>query len=136
MAPWVIENVEGAPIEIGAAHLFRATCGIMLCGSMFGLRNGTHELRRHRLFEASIHLSQPRCDHSPLPVMGFYGDHAQDRRRLPGSSDRGTQLDGSRAQKFARELMRVDWMNWKEVCQSIPPAYAEFIGRQIMQEMR
>ncbi len=32
----------------------------------------------------------------------------------------------------ARAAMGIDWMNRKGLSQAIPPAYAEFIGRQIM----
>ncbi len=102
---------------------------------MFRLKNADYELRRHRLFESSFPLPQPDCRHGNLPVMGFYGDHAQDRRRRLGSKDRGTQLDGERARKLALEVMGVDWMNWKVGCQAIPPAYSEFIGRQAIQAM-
>ncbi len=132
--PWVIENVEGAPLTIGQPALFWSESGIVLCGSMFGLSNDHFELRRHRLFESSQPLKQPSCRHlRGRAVVGFYGDHAQIRNRRPGSKDRGTQLDGRRAQSLAADLMKVDWMNWKEVCQAIPPAYSEFIGRQALQ---
>ena len=29
----------------------------------------------------------------------------------------------------AQEAMGIDWMNWRELTQAIPPAYTEFIGR-------
>ena len=31
--------------------------------------------------------------------------------------------------------MGIDWMNGKELSQSIPPAYSEFLGHQIIQAM-
>ncbi len=130
--PWVIENVEGAPLTIGGPALFWDETGIILCGSMFGLKSHSYELRRHRLFESSFPVRQPACRHTSKPVVGFYGDHAQIRNRRPGSKDRGTQLDGERARILAREVMDIDWMNWKEVCQAIPPAYSEFIATQFL----
>jgi hypothetical protein len=29
--------------------------------------------------------------------------------------------------------MQIDWMTLAELCQAIPPAYSEFIGKQAMQ---
>src|SRR5690606_38259119 len=56
-SPYVIENVPGAPI--------RST--IRLCGSSFGLGvevyDGWRQLRRHRLFESSVALLAPPCQH-------------------------------------------------------------------------
>ena len=70
--PWVIENVPGAPLS---AH-------VMLCGSMFGLAHGEWELRRHRLFELNgFFCLTPPCQHNG-PVLGIYGEHARDRRRV------------------------------------------------------
>lgn len=131
--PYTMENVVGAPIEVSQPSLFSKVMGIILCGSMFGLRNGTHELRRHRLFESSVPLRQPGCSHK-LPVIGFYGDHARTRQRtVKGHRDRGGDITG-RAEKLrlVKELMGIDWMEWSESNQAIPPAYSEFIGRQIM----
>ena len=33
----------------------------------------------------------------------------------------------------ARDAMRIDWMNKGELNEAIPPAYTEFIGRQLIQ---
>ena len=74
--PYVIENVPGAPLgETG--------CLIMLCATMFGLqtKDGTGEVRRHRLFECSFSIPlRPACQHNQ-PVVGVYGGHVRDRRR-------------------------------------------------------
>ena len=58
--PWVIENVETAPME-REANLFGF--GVLLCGSMFGLGVPRGYLRRHRCFETSFPVPQPACDH-------------------------------------------------------------------------
>lgn len=132
--PWVIENVIGAPLEIGAAPLFTEASGVILCGSMFNLQNGTHELRRHRMFEANFTIRQPNCRHS-LPVIGFYGDHARTRQRtVAGNRDRGGDIVGREIKlRLVKELMGIDWMEWSESKQAIPPAYSEFIGRQALE---
>ena len=56
--PWVIENVMGAPLEIGAAPLFTDASGVILCGSMFELHNSTHELRETSTLPPVNHRSQ------------------------------------------------------------------------------
>jgi DNA (cytosine-5)-methyltransferase 1 len=132
--PWIMENVEGAPLEVGPPSLFWSTSGVTLCGSMFNLETSEFELRRHRLFESSFPLKQPSCQHKNKVVIGFYGDHARIRRRRIGSKDRGSDITG-RSNKLAlvKDLMGIDWMEWSESNQAIPPAYTEFIGRQFME---
>lgn len=131
--PWIIENVVGAPITVGHATLFTDECGVMLCGTMFGLNNGTHELRRHRLFESSATLQQPACRHR-LDVIGFYGGHARTRQRtVAGNRGRGGDITGNeRKMPLVRDLMGIDWMIWDEAKLAIPPAYTEFIGKQLL----
>jgi hypothetical protein len=50
--PWVIENVEGAPLAARAQ--LDGTWGVVLCGSMFGLGVERGYLRRHRIFESQL----------------------------------------------------------------------------------
>lgn len=123
--PYVIENVVGAPI----LH------GITLCGTMFGLGvevyDGWRELRRHRWFETSFAMLAPSCRHQGATI-GIYGDHARDRRRKPGVRERGIDFPDSDKLRLAQEAMGIDWMIWKEISQAIPPAYTEFIGRQLI----
>lgn len=134
--PYVIENVPGAPIGVGPPDLFGGGGNVVLCGSMFGLHNGEYELRRHRLFESSLPLPQPACAHS-LPVIGFYGDHARTRQRtVRGNRDRGGDIVGNdKKLPLVRDLMGIDWMTWSEATQAIPPAYTEFIGRQLLEAL-
>lgn len=113
--PWVIENVPGAPLGMG----------IQLCGTSFGLGAGGAELRRHRHFESSMMLLGAPCDHR-LPVIGVYGGHARNRKRSVGS--RGARDFYGKA----GEALGIDWMTIAELSQAIPPAYAEFIGRQVL----
>lgn len=110
--PWTIENVVGSPL---ARH-------VTLCGTQFGL-----ELLRHRRFESSIFLMMPSpCAHigsvrggEYVTVAGHGGENAKGR--------------GSRAAK--QRAMGIDWMNDQELNEAIPPAYTEYIGRQLLQAM-
>ncbi len=131
--PWIIENVPGAPLETMPRNLFDPYCGIMLCGTMFGLNNGAHELRRHRRFETNFPLPERACNHR-LPVLGFYGDHVRSRQRtVNGNQDRGGDITGNqRKLPLVRDLMGIDWMKWHESVQAIPPAYTEWIGNRLI----
>ncbi len=116
---YVIENVEGAPL----------VNPIKLCGTMFGLKTTGAELRRHRLFETNWPLLLvPQCQHKNEPrVIGVYGGHGRDRRRTVNTQDFSTEA--------RREAMGINWMTGAELSQAIPPAYTEFIGRQLMIEL-
>lgn len=112
--PYVIENVPNAPL----------INPVKLCGSMFGLGAGPYDLRRHRLFECSFPVSQPKCNHiKGKPVIGIYGDHVRCRRR-------NGDLPMAIGKPLANEAMGIDWMNWRELSQAIPPAYTQYIGDQ------
>jgi DNA (cytosine-5)-methyltransferase 1 len=117
--PWVIENVEGAPL----------IDPIRLCGSMFGLGIPGFQLRRHRLFELGpdLFILTPHCQHSG-PVVGVYGDHLRSR----GHWRKGADFPGQDKVQLASEAMGADWMSWHGLSQSIPPAYTEFIGAQLL----
>lgn len=109
--PYVIENVPGAPmIE-----------PITLCGSAFGLEAEDAQLRRHRLFEMSFPAMAPPCAHGRASrVIGVYGGHRRDRRRVPNAVDFSADA--------GRQAMGIDWMTGEELSQAIPPAYTEYIG--------
>jgi len=110
---YVMENVPGAPLN----------SPITLCGSTFGLR-----VRRHRLFESSLLLVTPSsCQHKaqgrPVGVWswGRWG------HEIPNGGKSATSLAD------ALDAMGVGWrMTRKEVSEAIPPAYTEYLGRQII----
>ena len=130
--PYVIENVPGAP-------LLNAT---VLCGTAFGLGVDDAELRRHRLFECSFLLMVPTCRHYTRDrVIGVYGGHGRDRRRIRpatvgvyGGAGGRSNRDGTQQFSMAERsvAMGIDWMTGAELSQAIPPAYTEFIGRQLI----
>jgi DNA (cytosine-5)-methyltransferase 1 len=115
--PYIIENVCGSPV----------LAVLVLCGSMFP----PLEVRRHRLFETSFLIFQPECRHDKqsyaVPVYGHSGAGANRGRERQRGRSNGV-ADWARA-------MDIDWMTGAELCQAIPPAYTEFIGRQLIDEM-
>ena len=125
--PWAMENVPGAPMHRSA----------LLCGTMFGLGYGDAELRRHRVFETSWLALTPSCLHGNRPVVGVYGGHLRNRRRSFGVYGEGCRDSRRKFDKgqpdftveHGREAMGIDWMTLAELCQAIPPAYSEFLGR-------
>lgn len=105
--PWVIENVVGAPMGNY----------VTLCGTMFGLG-----VIRHRLFESSqsIALLRPPCAHVGSVGEGDYVTVA------------GHGGNGRAALHLWKDAMGIDWMKREELTQAIPPAYTEYIGRELM----
>ncbi len=107
--PYIIENVRDA-----RKHLINP---VMLCGSMFGLM-----VQRHRYFECSwgLSFSPFACRHDYQTVMvngspkGAYG-------RIRDFTNAECQA-----------AMGIDWMTRKELDESIPPAFTEWLGRQAM----
>jgi DNA (cytosine-5)-methyltransferase 1 len=110
--PYVIENVPGAPLN----------GPVELCGAMFGL--GTY---RHRLFEANWPVEVPAhpAHEAKTTKMG--------RAPLPGQMMHVVGNFSGVAQ--AKKAMGIDWMTRDGLREAIPPAYTEFIGRQLMQHV-
>jgi DNA (cytosine-5)-methyltransferase 1 len=123
--PWVMENVPGSTLGEG----------FLLCGSMFGLGvsvyDGWRQLRRHRWFESPLRPLVPPCQHSGATI-GLYGDHARDKRRKKGIRERGVDFPDSGKLQLGRMSMQMEWADWQGISQAVPPAYSEFIGRQVM----
>jgi len=131
--PYAIENVPGAPLRSTA----------MLCGTMFDLRTPCGaELRRHRYFETSFVVLSPKCQHG-RSVIGIYGGHVRDRCRtitVTGHTPQQNVVRNRVRKTFtvddARAAMGIDWMTMEGLSQSIPPAYAEFIGNAALGHIR
>jgi len=132
--PYVIENVSGASGEL--------ICPIVLCGTMFGLstRSG-NQLRRHRLFECGgFWCLVPNCQHNDGSAIGVYGGGQNPQRRRPatvgvwghsgGSSTRDRIVQFTASER--NQAMGIDWMTQAELSEAIPPAYTEFIGKQLI----
>lgn len=135
--PYVIENVEGAPLRDP----------IMLCGTMFGLcavdDDGTKlELRRHRLFESNVRLTATPdyldpgsgCEHGwySEQVAGVYGGARRDKVEARHVRHGGYV---PRNKAVAQTLLDIDWMTWRGMYQALPPTYTEHIGRQLLERL-
>lgn len=134
--PWVIENVADAPL--GKEYWCVMLCGWSLCGL---------PLYRHRLFETNIAILVP--PHQPHPsviypggklgsryhqtdeVMGVFG-YTKGVPRSHGTFVSVVGHDGTRNFPKAKEAMGIDWMSKQELTQAIPPAYTEYIGKQLI----
>jgi DNA (cytosine-5)-methyltransferase 1 len=97
---------------------------------MFGLG-----VLRHRLFESSAVLFAP--PHPRHPAHLTTGTLTAKRGgRGNGYSTGEHGLVCVAGNNFVREAgaraMGISWMTRKELAQAIPPAYTEFIGRQLM----
>jgi DNA (cytosine-5)-methyltransferase 1 len=125
--PWVIENVERAPL---AGH------AVTLCGLMFGLR-----VFRHRLFESNVTLlGQPHPPHGKRRIGrdGFVcvAGRGGQLTGWAGSGSRATVPADHRNKASWERAMGIDWMTRDELAQAIPPAYTEYLGRQLADAVR
>ena len=118
--PYVIENVEGAPLSNP----------IVLCGTMFpGLR-----VLRHRLFETNFPVKVPA--HGKHPKV-----HTFDKRKSHyGKTNEWTDFvqvtgGGNCTIAAARDAMGIEWMSKHEINEAIPPAYTRFIGEQLVERL-
>lgn len=110
--PFIIENVELAK------HLLQHP--VMICGTMFGMN-----VWRHRYFElgnTDAFFLLPPCNHEGRPIL---------------ISGRGSRIiNGRRNSRIPTQIKRdaidTPWMNREEMSECIPPAYSEFLARQIL----
>jgi len=115
--PYVIENVPGAPIR----------GDYMLCGTMFGLRSTTGlHVQRHRYFEVSWipDALGPVCWHRTGATMSVTGNGTPSGNRK--TLGRNVSVDEWRSG------MGMPWASRYGLAQSIPPAYTEHIGRELL----
>ena len=130
--PYIIENVVGAPLKNP----------VLLCGTMFDLGWEDAELRRHRIFESNIPLVGGACKHGNRATIGVYGGHLRNRKRARTIGVYGEGRDSVR--KFdkgvadftveeGRKAMGIGWMTIAELCQAIPPAYSQYLGKQAIE---
>ena len=114
--PYIIENVDQKAARAELCDPVR------LCGSSFGL-----DVRRHRLFESSAHLSSPACN------------HAWQTPRFPPATNRTNKRSTVEVGvwriplEIQHQAMGIDWMTRPELSLAIPPAYTEHLGRELLE---
>jgi DNA (cytosine-5)-methyltransferase 1 len=115
--PWVIENVMEAPLDLERS--------IVLCANTFGLRT-----YRHRRFEYGNGLT---LEAPP---------HAKHIKRAPNRNRRErweagdhASITGDIGSYVGLEAMGIDWMTGNGLSEAIPPAYAQWVGSQIMAQL-
>lgn len=117
--PYVIENVPRAPLESPA----------LVCGLALGLG-----VKRHRLFESNMLLHGTVCPPGhPGDWVSVFGHTVLERSPAVGRTAKGGPIFRRRhlGTERGREAMGIPWMTRAELSQAIPPAYCEFIGRQL-----
>lgn len=116
--PYVIENVEGASRKLRSP--------VTVCGATVGLMQS-----RHRLFECRGFVPLvPRCSCRGREFKNVIGQRPDGRwLRKKADGTRANYVVSSLEE--GRELMGIEWMEWRELCESIPPAYTELIGLQL-----
>lgn len=116
---YVIENVPGAREAM--------VNPVQVCGQSLGLG-----VRRHRLFESNLFLMGTPCVHRGTPV-GVYGEHPDETvHRRPSGTSRGVR---ARSLEEGRAAMGIDWMSWEDLTEAIPPAYTQFVGEQLIDQL-
>lgn len=124
--PYVIENVPGAPLIEP----------VMVCGSAFDElsipnTDGISALRRHRLFEVNWPAKGTECYHK-RQTLRFPSRRRDGRRR--GSVitviGRGNNY-GKKEMHYYSHAMGIHWMRKVHLTEAIPPAYTEYLGRQL-----
>lgn len=120
--PYVIENVDGAKKELGPNTL-------RLTGEMFGLR-----VHRPRLFELggwwALSPAKVRRQVNPVAVYG-----KPDGRILWKRTD-AKELNAWASIKEGQDALGVPWITDPiQIAEAIPPAYTEFIGSQLIDQL-
>lgn len=135
--PYVIENVRAV-----RKHLIDP---VSLFGTMFDLHMVTSAgqrfvLSRERLFETNWGLTAP-ADPGPqgFPIANIFGGHLRCRSkgyRTGNGTGRTRDFVGEDKPALARQLMAMPWASMGEMSEALPPAYCEFIGRQMMARLQ
>ena len=115
--PFVIENVADARRQLRDP--------VRICGTGLSL-----PLRRHRLFESNVPLEGIGCRHDLYTEPRYWtGWRPKGEHRLSTV----VQVYGNAGgREHWPSAMGIDWMTSREMCEAIPPAYTQFIGRQLI----
>lgn len=118
--PYVIENVQDARPQM--------VDPVRICGTGLG-----RPLRRHRLFESNVSLEGIACDHKAFTEPRYWtGWRPRGEHRLSTV----VQIYGNAGgREHWPAALGVDWMDAKGMTEAIPPAYTEWIGRQLIEHL-
>lgn len=109
--PYIIENVPGSPL----------INPIKLTGADFGLK-----CYRERWFECSFFTLSPGGRYAPGKTLSG---------EFPVIAGNGRIKSRDTLARWS-ESLGIDWMVRRELAQAIPPAYSEFLGRQLITQLR
>ena len=74
----------------------------------------------------------PPCVCSGSEPVGVYGHGGgQQKTTRTGGFNRGYMANAAEA----RQAMGIDWMTKAEISQAIPPAYTEYLGRALVEQI-
>lgn len=107
--PYVIENVQGAPLEYP----------VMLCGTQFGLK-----VFRHRFFESNVMMF--------CPTHLTHTDKACRQGMKPKENEFVIVTGNFSGVEAGRKAMGIEWMVRSELTQAIPPEYTKYLGGQLI----
>jgi DNA (cytosine-5)-methyltransferase 1 len=119
--PYIIENVPGAPMDDP----------ITLCGTTFGLK-----VYRHRRFESNLPLVAP--EHKPHRDQCLGNGKGMSPKGFVTVVGHNAGIYNSKGVtwEYVQNAMGIDWMSRAELSQAIPPAYTEYLGRQVLELLR
>lgn len=124
--PELLEPTRDALRLVGQPYIIEQPVGqvlinpVLLNGAMFGLR-----VRRNRYFETSFKMAFVLLPQDALPThFGRPFDARKGEVFYPVGHFSGVAE--------ARIAMGIDWMTGNELSQAIPPAYTEYIGKELL----
>ncbi|MDE2099333.1 MAG: DNA cytosine methyltransferase [Patescibacteria group bacterium] len=121
--PYVIENVPGAPL----------LNPVVICGRALLLN-----VKRHRLFESSKPILGTCCPKGHAgDWVSVFGHTVLSRGKVIGKAKGGgnTIKRTHLGTEVGRVAMGIHWMNRDELSEAIPPAYTEYLGRQLIAQL-
>lgn len=115
--PYIIENVQDARSDL--------IDPVRICGTGLG-----RPIRRHRLFESNVPLEGIACDHGAFTEPKYWtGWRPRGEHRLSTV----VQIYGNAGgREHWPAALGIDWMTADGMKESIPPAYTEHLGRQLI----
>jgi DNA (cytosine-5)-methyltransferase 1 len=120
--PWVVENVVGPTVTMDGWWF-------KLCGSSFGL-----DVRRHRRFGSNRLMLAPPCAHR-WQTPRFRSLDLRRAGKLASVVGVHGHINYAGEAELRNAAMGIDWMTQPELAQAIPPAYTEWIGARLLEQV-